>query len=83
MSLSELKVKVNLKINYKACLNLSPKNVPLAECFNVSKEYEYDEDSAGALHAGVQTGSCAAGDWRAEHRGCVQIKCRMRLLLIP
>ena len=52
---------------------MSPKNVPLAEFFNLSKVYEYDEGSAGALHAVVQTGSCAAGDWRAEHCGSGQI----------
>ena len=34
-------------------LTLPPKNVPLAECFNASKENGNDENSAGALHAGV------------------------------
>jgi len=50
-------------------LTLPPKNVPLAECFNASKENGNDEDSAGALHAGVQAGSCAVGERGAEHRG--------------
>jgi len=35
----------------QAEVTLPPKNVPLAECFNASKESGNDEDSAGALHA--------------------------------
>ena len=54
-------------------LTLPPKNVPLAECFNASKENGNDENSAGALHAGVQAGSGAAGRGWAEHRGGSQI----------
>ena len=50
-------------------LTLPPENVPIAEWFNASKEYGNDEDSAGALHAGVQAGSSAPGDRRAEHGG--------------
>ena len=48
-------------------VTLPPKNVPLAECFNSSNQYGNYEDSAGALHAEVQAGSCAAGERRAEH----------------
>ncbi|MCW5230488.1 hypothetical protein, partial [Verminephrobacter eiseniae] len=35
-------------------LTLPSKNVSLAEWFNASKENGNDEDSAGALHAGIQ-----------------------------
>src|SRR6218665_270346 len=49
-------------------LTLPPKNVSLAEWFNASKENGNDEDSAGALHAGIQAGGGAAGPWRPEHR---------------
>ena len=50
-------------------VTLSPKNVPLAECFNASKEDGNDEDSAGALHVGIQARSRAAGDRWSQHCG--------------
>ena len=50
-------------------VTLPPKNVPLAECFNPSKENGNDEDSAGALHAGIQAGSDQVGRGWTEHRG--------------
>ena len=53
----------------RAAVTLPPKNVPLAECFNASKENVNDEDGAGALHAGVQAGGSQAGRRWAEHRG--------------
>ena len=31
--------------------DLAPKNVPLAECFNASKENGNDEDNESAVHA--------------------------------
>src|SRR6218665_1764291 len=49
-------------------LTLPPKNVSLAEWFNASKENGNDEDSAGALHAGIQAGGSATGSRRPEHR---------------
>ena len=49
-------------------VTLPPKNVPLAECFNTSKGNGNDEDSAGALHAGIQAGGGATGARRPEHR---------------
>src|SRR6218665_3057545 len=49
-------------------LTLLPKNVSLAEWFNASKENGNDEDSAGALHAGIQAGGSATGSRRPEHR---------------
>src|SRR6218665_631855 len=49
-------------------LTLPPKNVSLAERFNASKENGNDEDSAGALHAGIQAGGSATGSRRPEHR---------------
>ena len=49
-------------------MTMSPRNVPLPECFNASKEYGNDKESAGALHAGVQARSSEVGDRRAEHR---------------
>src|SRR6218665_239316 len=52
----------------KENVTLPPKNVSLAEWFNASKENGNDEDSTGALHAGIQAGGGAAGPWRAEHR---------------
>jgi len=38
-------------------VTLPPKNVPLAECFNASKENGNDEDSAGAVGAGANVPS--------------------------
>src|SRR6218665_3107862 len=38
-------------------VTLPPKNVSLAEWFNASNENGNDEDSADALHAGIQGGS--------------------------
>src|SRR6218665_1122765 len=49
-------------------LALPTKNVSLAEWFNASKENGNDEDSAGALHAGIQAGGSATGSRRPEHR---------------
>src|SRR6218665_3652283 len=49
-------------------LTLPTKNVSLAEWFNASKENGNDEASAGALHAGIQAGGCAAGPRRPEQR---------------
>ena len=65
--LFDLSMVVEREPEALAAVTLPPENVPLAECFNASKEYGNDEDSAGALHAGVQAGSCAVGGRRAEH----------------
>ena len=50
-------------------LTLPRENVSLVGCFNTSKENGNDEDSAGALHAGIQAGGSAAGARWTEHRG--------------
>jgi len=69
--------KVNYKIHTDAIkerlipphLSLPPENVSLAECFNSSKDNGNEQDSAGALHAGVQARGGAVGARRAKHRG--------------
>jgi len=48
--------------------DFAPENVPLADCFIANKENGNDENSAGALHAGVQAGSGQVGRGWAEHR---------------
>ena len=50
-------------------VTLPPKNTPLAECFNASKENGNDEGDKGAVHAGVQAGSGQIGRGWTEHRG--------------
>jgi len=61
-------------------VTLPSKNVPLAECFNASKENGNDEDSEGALHAGVQAGGCAVGARRAKHRGGQPQGCEIHVI---
>jgi hypothetical protein len=60
--------KFSTKERERISLTLPSKNVPLAECFNASKENGNEEDGTGQLHAGVQARGGSVGDGRAEHR---------------
>jgi hypothetical protein len=49
-----LAMRPQLHILLRQPVTLPPKNVPLAECFNSSKENVNDKDDESAPHAGVQ-----------------------------